>query len=347
MPIEVQCPGCNRWFRARDESAGKRLKCPSCGQPILIRSGRGRGVRNREAAEGWNEDAPSRWRWYVAGLVAVGVAVAAVFVFDLPAKLRKGDDTQAASAAPKKEVTPSPTPQVSAEPEKLPPIDEFEALDKLNRLNARIGKVNFVANAAVALDFAKELTDDDLAYLRGLPKLERLSLYHTGIGDKGLPHLRRLPNLTELILSGTKVTDKGMPHVGALTKLRLLGLSNTDISDEGVKHLAGLSLFALELAGTAVGDSGLGHLKNMSKVMRLQLSSTRITDAGLVHLAGMMKGSVIHDLYLSGTSISDAGIEHLMTMTDLTHVHLDGTRVSEAGVARLKQALPKLKVMGR
>ena len=81
--------------------------------------------------------------------------------------------------------------------------------------------------------------------------------------------------------------------------------------------------------------------------MSLQLSSTRITDAGLVHLAGMMKGSVIHDLYLSGTSISDAGIEHLMKMTDLTHIHLDGTRVSDAGVAKLKQTLPKLKVMGQ
>src|SRR5437879_2849234 len=30
MPTRVTCPGCGKPFSARDDSAGKRVKCPSC-----------------------------------------------------------------------------------------------------------------------------------------------------------------------------------------------------------------------------------------------------------------------------------------------------------------------------
>ena len=38
MPIVVACD-CGKQFRARDEDAGKRGRCPGCGQPVLIPSG--------------------------------------------------------------------------------------------------------------------------------------------------------------------------------------------------------------------------------------------------------------------------------------------------------------------
>ncbi len=36
MPISVQCPGCGKKLKAKDELAGKRVKCPSCGQVLGI-----------------------------------------------------------------------------------------------------------------------------------------------------------------------------------------------------------------------------------------------------------------------------------------------------------------------
>jgi hypothetical protein len=36
MAISVQCPGCEKRLKTRDELAGKRVKCPGCGQSVLV-----------------------------------------------------------------------------------------------------------------------------------------------------------------------------------------------------------------------------------------------------------------------------------------------------------------------
>lgn len=36
MPITLGCPACGKRFKARDESAGKRVKCPYCGAPVTV-----------------------------------------------------------------------------------------------------------------------------------------------------------------------------------------------------------------------------------------------------------------------------------------------------------------------
>jgi ribosomal protein S27E len=39
MSISVQCPGCEKTLKAKDELAGKRVKCLACGQVILVPAG--------------------------------------------------------------------------------------------------------------------------------------------------------------------------------------------------------------------------------------------------------------------------------------------------------------------
>lgn len=36
MPIDVSCPSCSGSFKVKDEYAGKRAKCPKCGEPMTI-----------------------------------------------------------------------------------------------------------------------------------------------------------------------------------------------------------------------------------------------------------------------------------------------------------------------
>src|SRR5262249_61082132 len=38
MPITLGCPSCGKRFRARDESAGKRVKCPYCQAAVPVPS---------------------------------------------------------------------------------------------------------------------------------------------------------------------------------------------------------------------------------------------------------------------------------------------------------------------
>jgi predicted RNA-binding Zn-ribbon protein involved in translation (DUF1610 family) len=36
MAISVQCPACQKLLKAEEESAGKRIKCPSCGEVLAV-----------------------------------------------------------------------------------------------------------------------------------------------------------------------------------------------------------------------------------------------------------------------------------------------------------------------
>ena len=36
MPIKVKCGSCSTRFKAKDELAGRRVKCPKCQKPVVI-----------------------------------------------------------------------------------------------------------------------------------------------------------------------------------------------------------------------------------------------------------------------------------------------------------------------
>jgi len=50
MPIMVSCPSCEADLRVKDELAGRRVKCPKCGNAFTIPQGAG-GVQMRSMTE--------------------------------------------------------------------------------------------------------------------------------------------------------------------------------------------------------------------------------------------------------------------------------------------------------
>jgi hypothetical protein len=120
------------------------------------------------------------------------------------------------------------------------------------------------------IDFSlrgKEVTDEDLALLKGMT------------------------NLVELNLGGTTVTDAGLAHVKGLSNLTRLQLHNSKITDAGLEHLKGLQkLTSLNLYGTAVTDQGLEHLKELKNLRKLYLWQTKVTEAGAKKLAEAIPG---------------------------------------------------------
>ena len=40
MPIKVKCGNCSAQFKAKDELAGRRIKCPKCQNPVVIAAAR-------------------------------------------------------------------------------------------------------------------------------------------------------------------------------------------------------------------------------------------------------------------------------------------------------------------
>src|SRR3954469_1439796 len=51
MPILFQCPGCKKNLKTKDELAGKRIKCPGCGEHVPVPAARV-GPGPRGAAQG-------------------------------------------------------------------------------------------------------------------------------------------------------------------------------------------------------------------------------------------------------------------------------------------------------
>ncbi|MBI3859561.1 MAG: hypothetical protein HY296_04900 [Thaumarchaeota archaeon] len=82
-----------------------------------------------------------------------------------------------------------------------------------------------------------EITDLGLAHLKGMSRLEDLSLGRTGGSDAGLVHLSGLTNLTTLSLFGDQYGDDALAHVRQLKRLSTLQLGRTRVTDAAVDEL--------------------------------------------------------------------------------------------------------------
>jgi len=105
-----------------------------------------------------------------------------------------------------------------------------------------------------------------LRYLGGLQQLKGLDVSGNWIvmrgmsdipsliTDDGLAQLSQLTRLEQLDLSVTDITDAGLVHLTALTKLKYLGLAYTKIQGPGLASLSALKeLRILDLEGLEVG----------------------------------------------------------------------------------------------
>jgi hypothetical protein len=81
------------------------------------------------------------------------------------------------------------------------------------------------------------ITDDILAHLEALPKLQCLWLSDTQLTDAGLIHLTGLTNLECLSIDDRNITNAGLAHLQRLTSLRELCLANTQATDDGISRL--------------------------------------------------------------------------------------------------------------
>jgi len=122
-----------------------------------------------------------------------------------------------------------------------------------------------------------------------------------GASDDAVALLGRMPRLERVFVSGEEVTDTGIEHLAGLRKLKTVGLSGTSVGDEGVRHLENLEeLQQLYLTHTQVTDQGVRQLESTlpnCKVWRLQEQTNSIGMRFVLIPAGeFMMGSPDSDL---------------------------------------------------
>lgn len=271
------------------------------------------------------------------------------------AKLRAADPQRIVFTT---EPKPVPEPQPVAAPvaiEQLPPADPSALLTKFG------GKMMHEGNdpeKPVRVTLAsRDLTDRDVAHLRGIKQLHSLNLNGCAkLTDACLPYLALLPDLEELFLNGTAITGNGLVHLKGLSNLKELELSNAVTikqaaplsSLRGLTHLrlkvdgdpdAVLKFFSgfkrlreLDLARLRINNRRLAYLKTLTNLERLEIHSSQLGDRGLDHLKGLTK---LRELYLQSDLVTDAGFEHLKELVSLKVLELDTPQLTDKGLAFL------------
>ena len=150
-------------------------------------------------------------------------------------------------------------------------------LEHLSRLT-RLEKLRLVGwhNEASSAGYAALARLTNVKYLT-------LEFEKTGLTDEGLAHLCTLPRLEGLALVRAQATGEPFREFAARKTLRNLDLRGGLLADRSLAHLAGMDLEKLCLDDNPITDAGLAHLAEL-KVGRLLLAGTKISDAGLVHL---------------------------------------------------------------
>lgn len=233
-------------------------------------------------------------------------------------------------------------PPGSPEPREYPPAD-----DEIPSFHFReLPTTPFARLPAIEVPFGlllQTMTDADLKGLAQQKHLKLLDLSRTKVTDTGVRELAGLPRLQMLNLAVTPTTDASLKVAAGLPELRMLNLISTKVTDAGLKELRDVkNLRTLNLGGTSVTDAGLKELTALQNLETLELSGTKVTDASMKVLAGF---SQLQGLYLNYLPVTDAGLKELTALKQLRTLGLRDTKATDAGIARLREALPNLKVL--
>jgi len=264
QPISFECPRCDRKLKARLELAGKKLKCPQCGNRVIVPA-------LAESQPPASEERGWTGRKIVA-VVAVSAALlllaaACVWMASKPNSNPVAEENPFQKAAEKVRALESDTIDVNSNPDITDKdLLALRGLPNLRHLNLEKTSV----------------TDAGMKEVGRCTGLISLYVSWTGVTDAGLAELKNLKRLENLRLNELDVTDPGLVHLQAYPQLRNLSLYRTRVTDAGMVHLKDLFFLEhLSLDQTAVTDLGLRPLARLTNLSYLTVWESKVTDAGV------------------------------------------------------------------
>lgn len=173
------------------------------------------------------------------------------------------------------------------------------------------------------------LSDAGLARLASaLPSLRVLGVEYSKVTENGLAALRKLPRLQGLAILGIPATDKVALHISALPALRELR-AEPQSSDKGVERLSGLrQLRHLSLMGPSITNDCMKYIARMESLRSLVIQDTAVTDVGVEQITGM---PTIAQVTLSGDGMTTQCISTLATLPKLESLSLSRIASASAG----------------
>lgn len=134
---------------------------------------------------------------------------------------------------------------------------------------------DFPGLRSVSLFNCSNITNDGLKHLSYHSNLTELNVYrHKGISDEGVAHLRGLTRLETLHLDGSSVTDAGLDHLLDMTRLQELDIDGTPVSNAGIVKLGALpALKRVFVQNSRTTDEGAAALKRVLPHVKVELGS--------------------------------------------------------------------------
>ena len=186
-----------------------------------------------------------------------------------------------------------------------------------------------------------ELTDEAMAYLPALSKLEWLEIGGGKVGATGVAHLKGCPELRRLYIYDISLAGDKLPWLAALTKLEALSLQRTGVDASIMGNIKAPGLVVLNLSGNPVGDDVLEAAARIKELEVLALADTKVTGPGLEKLRGMQR---LNELNLMRCQVYDGDISVFLSMPNLRIVYAEGCPLSEYGIQNVIARFPTLAI---
>ena len=165
----------------------------------------------------------------------------------------------------------------------------------------------------------RDLSDADVAKLKGLKKLRTLALSNGRITDAAVKTIAEsFPGLVSLDLaSNSRLTDAAAREIAKLKQLETLNLLFCDFSEFGMRNVATLpKLRVLDIRGNMkIGNGGLKILAAIPTLRNLQHRSPAVTDDGILALT---EAKTMTDLFIQDFSITGLSGVYLRRIEKLT-----------------------------
>jgi serine/threonine protein kinase len=192
----------------------------------------------------------------------------------------------------------------------------LHALRYLRLANVRFSGAGFKDWAgwelqALFLEVQPGFVDDNLKFLKDLPKLQHIHLNGNIMTDVGVRHLGDIRTLTELNLFSTMVRDAGVVAIESLPNLQILKIQNgagPTVTRDCLKSVAKIKSLRSVVVDPSVRDADVQPLLGLENLSDLILwgPNPEFTDTGLTTLAGIKSLAALN---VGGSRVTPEGIK--------------------------------------
>jgi hypothetical protein len=183
------------------------------------------------------------------------------------------------------------------------------------------------------------ITDQDMAQLSKLERLNSVNLSQAQLTAEGYSHLAKMHEVTNIQLPVN--VPAGICANFSQMKLQSFSFPRSTV-DEDLTHFTEMESLQFVYAPAQLTDEGMKHLAKIRNLNNLMLTiSDNVTDEGLKHLTSLKK---LQTLALSH-HFTDAGMVYIAKIKSLEQVNLvRNSPVTERGIAMLA-TLPNLRAL--